>query len=92
MEHLKSTIEQSIEKFIDEIADKLDKETLQKIGPEVQRLQKKQEEGKLDLNDMKSVLKIYRNVIIPSAMVHEANKLKAITGLIDGSVGFSKPS
>lgn len=91
MDNLSKTIEQSIQKFIEETVDKLDKKTLEELGPEVRRLAKKKEEQGLDLNDVKSLLKIYRNVIIPSAMVHEAQKLRAIDGLVNGAMGIGKP-
>jgi len=91
MKKLEEVIDQSISDFIKEIVDKIDDKALTDIGPKILELLEKKKQGTLDLNDLKSLLLLYRNVIIPASMVQEANKLRAISGIVNGAMGISKP-
>lgn len=92
MEKLEEVIDQSINKFLEELSEKLDKSTLEDFKPKLEELVEKRKNRTLDLNDLKSLLLLYRNVIIPASMTNEANKLRAISGLVNGAVGIRKSS
>lgn len=92
MEKLEEVVDQCINKFIEQLSDKLDDKEMAGVVANVKELEEKKKNGTLDLNDLKSLMLLYKSVIIPASMVNEVSKLRAISGMINGSVGIRKPS
>lgn len=87
------TIAESISKIDKSIIDRIDQRFIEEHNKLFEKLKKKKEEGKLDLNDFRALLKIHRNIIIPAAKKQTVERLRAIASIIkaqnNGSVGIS---
>jgi hypothetical protein len=76
---LLEALDQVSDKFNKRIADIVDAEYLERLEPTLQYLQNKLEKGEsVSLLDLKEMLLLHRNVIIPAVLQQEVNKLEVV--------------
>lgn len=79
---LAKTIDEVIEAFYKKVGNNIDVDFVKNLEDALNDLKTKQEAGKLTIQDMITMLKIQRNVLIPAAMKQEVDKIKMITEMV----------
>jgi len=78
-DEIEAAINKAADKIEDRLRDKIDRDFVEKdLNKTMLDLQKRQEEGNLTLEDLRSMLLVSRNVLVPAAIKGEIDRLRAI--------------
>lgn len=83
MDVMDVAVDKITKEIYDKISDNIDVKFVISIEETLDKIKMKQERNELNLNDLKELLLIYKNIIIPAAMKQEADKLRSISLFVD---------